>query len=228
VLARKPGPLQELAIDACRIGTERGVPASLSTNKTPHTYGDGLVGVEDDLDPNMGRWPANLVLTDPIFDGDTEGVVGGGNVKSGVAVGGAGNAASIYGTGLDRHDAGDAGYGDTGTYSRFFLVPKASRSDREPKVPGDLEASVVNTSHGDTRKPRVNGHPTVKPTDLMRHLVRLVTPQGGTVLDPFLGSGTTALAAEAEGFDWVGIEREAEYVKIAEQRLHSTQKGLGL
>ena len=62
----------------------------------------------------------------------------------------------------------------------------------------------------------------------MRHLVRLVTPQGGTVLDPFLGSGTTAIAAEAEGFEWVGIEREPEYVKIAEQRLHSTQRGLGI
>jgi len=60
----------------------------------------------------------------------------------------------------------------------------------------------------------------------MRHLVRLITPKGGTVLDPFLGSGTTALAAEAEGFEWVGIEREAEYVAIAEQRL--VKPGLGL
>ena len=60
----------------------------------------------------------------------------------------------------------------------------------------------------------------------MRHLVRLITPKGGTVLDPFLGSGTTAIAAEAEGFEWVGIEREAEYVRIAEQRL--VKPGLGL
>ena len=60
----------------------------------------------------------------------------------------------------------------------------------------------------------------------MRHLVRLITPEGGTVLDPFLGSGTTALAAEREGFAWVGIEREAEYVAIAEQRL--IKPGLGL
>ena len=62
----------------------------------------------------------------------------------------------------------------------------------------------------------------------MRHLVRLVTPQGGTVLDPFLGSGSTALAAEAEGFEWIGIEREAEYVRIAEQRLVGAPRGLGL
>lgn len=75
---------------------------------------------------------------------------------------------------------------------------------------------------------RQNHHPTVKPTDLMRHLVRLVTPAGGVVLDPFLGSGTTAIAAEMEGFAWVGIEREAEYVAIAEARLNGVQKGLGL
>jgi hypothetical protein len=62
----------------------------------------------------------------------------------------------------------------------------------------------------------------------MRHLVRLVTPPGGTVLDPFLGSGTTALAAEMEGFAWVGIEREESYVEIAEARLNGTQRGLGL
>jgi hypothetical protein len=68
----------------------------------------------------------------------------------------------------------------------------------------------------------------VKPTELMRHLVRLVTPPGGTVLDPFLGSGTTAIAAEREGFAWIGIEREAEYVAIAEARLNGTQRGLGL
>ena len=60
----------------------------------------------------------------------------------------------------------------------------------------------------------------------MRHLVRLVTPKGGTVLDPFLGSGTTALAARDEGFDFIGIEREVEYIKIAEQRL--VRPGFGL
>ena len=62
----------------------------------------------------------------------------------------------------------------------------------------------------------------------MRHLVRLVTPPGGLVLDPFLGSGTTALACEMEGFPWLGIEKEAEYIAITEARLNGTQKGLGL
>jgi DNA modification methylase len=69
------------------------------------------------------------------------------------------------------------------------------------------------------RKARANVHPTVKPIDLMRWLVRLVTPPGGTVLDPFVGSGTTGCAAVLEGFDFIGIEREAEYVEIAKARI---------
>ena len=93
---------------------------------------------------------------------------------------------------------------------------------------GLLHDPGTSSGRGSRSGPRRNTHPTVKPTDLMRHLVRLVTPKGGTVLDPFLGSGTTALAAEAEGFDWVGIEREAEYVRITEQRLVEAQRGLGL
>jgi site-specific DNA-methyltransferase (adenine-specific) len=125
---------------------------------------------------------------------------------------------------------------------RAFLIPKADRSDREP-VLGGLPTRVVNITEGHglgpvntsktgdgirENRPRANVHPTVKPTELMRHLVRLVTPAGGLVLDPFLGSGTTGLAAEMEGFPWVGIEREAEYVAIAEARLNGTQRGFGL
>jgi site-specific DNA-methyltransferase (adenine-specific) len=64
-----------------------------------------------------------------------------------------------------------------------------------------------------------NSHPTTKPVALMSWLVRMVTPPGGTVLDPFLGSGSTAVAAAGCGFEWIGIERDPEYVEIAEQRL---------
>ena len=130
---------------------------------------------------------------------------------------------------------------DDPDYTRFLIIPKAARSDREPVLGGLPVRDAASTwgdigpVEGNPRKPdnghvtrRANVHPTVKPTDLMRHLVRLVTPQGGTVLDPFLGSGTTALAAEMEGFAWVGIEREAEYVAIAEARLNGTQRGMAL
>jgi DNA modification methylase len=79
-----------------------------------------------------------------------------------------------------------------------------------------------------SRTARLNLHPTVKPIDLMRHLIRLVTPTDGLILDPFLGSGTTALAASEEGFRCIGIERELEYLEIAKGRLMATPMGLGL
>jgi DNA modification methylase len=71
----------------------------------------------------------------------------------------------------------------------------------------------------DTATPKRNHHPTVKPTALMRYLCRLVTPPGGVVLDPFMGSGSTGKAAMLEGFRFIGIEREAEYVEIARARI---------
>ena len=190
VMARKPGPLRPLAIDECRIGPPPpSVPQPAFNSPTGRTYGMKTgEGRNGEMSEASGRWPANVILTDPILDGDTPGVVGGGRASDG---------------------------GDSGTYSRFFLIAKASRSERE---------KGLSAENGE----RANHHPTVKPLDLMRHLVRLVTPAGGVVLDPFLGSGTTALAAEMEGFVWVGIEREPEYVAIAEARLNGVQTGMGL
>jgi DNA modification methylase len=127
---------------------------------------------------------------------------------------------------------------DDPDHPRFLIIPKADRSDREPVLGGLPLRDAPKFDGGDFVNPawdsdskrtqRANHHPTVKPTELMRHLVRLVTPAGGTVLDPFLGSGTTGLACELEGFPWIGIEKEAEYVAIAEARLNGTQRGLGL
>jgi site-specific DNA-methyltransferase (adenine-specific) len=84
--------------------------------------------------------------------------------------------------------------------SRFFYCPKTSKSDRNEGTD--------------------NNHPTVKPTDLMLYLIRLVTPKGGTTLDPFMGSGSTGKAAIRGGFDFIGIEREKEYLQIAESRIN--------
>jgi len=222
VMARKPGPLRELAIDACRIGTTKDVPVSPRRAPQNAAYGDlsQSRGDEPGFDPNIGRWPANVILTDPIFDGGVEGVVGGGEANRWFNGRRAQDSdAPLFGDMPLHKDAGaPTGYDDSGTYSRFFLIPKADRADREP----------VLTPDGHDRATRFTTHPTVKPTDLMRHLVRLVTPPGGTVLDPFLGSGTTAIAAEMEGFPWIGIEREAEYIAIAEARLNGVQRGLGL
>lgn len=237
VMARKPGPLRELAIDACRMPAADGKSARSghSEKSSPaHVFGpERRMHAEPD---GLGRWPANVILTDPIFDGDVAGVVGGGESGGGFGIRGrGGNVYGGYTTNMP--ETGQVvGYGDSGTYSRFFLIPKANRADREP-VLGGLPERVISVWGGEqddltpgkkSTRPRTNLHPTVKPTELMCHLVRLVTPPGGTVLDPFLGSGTTALAAEQEGFAWIGIEREAEYVAIAEARLNGTQRGLGL
>jgi DNA modification methylase len=94
---------------------------------------------------------------------------------------------------------------EVGSAARFFYCAKASKADR---------------SEGNT-------HPTVKPTDLMRYLCRLVTPPGGIVLDPFMGSGSTGKAAMLDGFRFIGIEREAEYLEIAKQRMQEPTQTQG-
>jgi DNA modification methylase len=145
-----------------------------------------------------GRWPANVILDESqAAELDRQsGVV----ASSGVYVGDGlrrseGNVAVDFG-GMSRPGTM---YCDTGGASRFFYVPKANSSER----PRD----------GDT------AHPTVKPVDLMRYLVKLVTPPGGTVLEPFAGSGTTAEACVIEGFRCIAIEMTEDYLPLITQRL---------
>ena len=140
-----------------------------------------------------GRWPANL-----IHDGSEE-VVGlfPANAGAFAPVRGSEPSKPAKNTYGEYARGGGAFHNDTGSAARFFYTAKASRDDR---------------SDGNT-------HPTVKPTDLMRYLCRLVTPSGGVVLDPFMGSGSTGKAAMLEGLEFIGIEREAAYHAIAEQRI---------
>lgn len=141
---------------------------------------------------------------------------------AGIKAGGRGNAFGEFAGGIPV-----TGFGDTGGASRFFYTAKASRSEREAGLRGDKHfaatmGSGIGAREHDPSEPRAyvrNTHPTVKPVDLMRWLVRLVTPLGGTVLDPFLGSGTTGVAALQEGCRFIGIEREAQYVEIAKARI---------
>jgi DNA modification methylase len=116
------------------------------------------------------------------------------------------------------------GHGEAGC--RIKYCAKASKADRDEGCEGLEERQTHNrkpdgnsTFERSDRQPSRNHHPTVKPTDLMRYLCRLVTPPGGVVLDPFTGSGSTGKAAMLEGFRFVGIEREAEYVAIAQARI---------
>jgi DNA modification methylase len=124
-------------------------------------------------------------------------------------------------------------YGDAGGASRFFYVAKADDADRNPTLSAAERSRIRELRRAGAPLPddlaaKVNNHPTVKPVELMRHLVRLVTPRGGIVLDPFAGSGSTGQAALEEGVRCVLIERELEYVDGIRAWRSSTQLGLGL
>jgi len=117
-----------------------------------------------------------------------------------------------------------------GSAARFFYCAKASKKDRDEGVELFTErakkGAMTNSNWSGTERfdgsplPLArNHHPTVKPTDLMRYLCRLVTHPGGIVLDPFMGSGSTGKAAVLEGFQFIGVERDEEYMKIAESRI---------
>ena len=176
-------------IDGCRVEGTKGVPSSIST-QGPLGWGTG--GDMERKQQQNGRWPANL-----IHDGSDEVAELFPETKSGSLMPGHKRGSSV--TFFDRSSkVTEKEYGgDCGSAARFFYCAKASKKDREDG----------------------NTHPTVKPTDLMAYLCRLVTPADGVVLDPFMGSGSTGKAAMREGFGFIGIEREAEYFAIAQQRV---------
>jgi hypothetical protein len=384
-MARKPGASRDLNIDAARIGTD-------STRRTvsavsPEQYGSirqraSSFAKAETHGSESGRWPANVILTDPILDGGWDGVVGGGEQRSPAPYERSVDAGNVlYGEGMGARSAGDTmqGHGDTGTYSRFFLIPDtrstalsgtmdtcptcsastaespsgtrddatssarspvppstagpsapgvsdaasrslwaetstaprpaptlpdgtpestASEAKRDPIAsdtrptetstspaplpatasPSDQPASPAaapTTSTGTTtttanrwtcghcaapattgstpQQPKASSaallpverpdygrfylqpkaptrervlsdgrrspHPTQKPEALIRHLVTLVTPPDGLVLDPFLGSGTLGVVCDGLGVRWLGIEREPEYAQWAEDRI---------
>ena len=142
-----------------------------------------------DADPK-GRFPANVM-----HDGSEEVLKGFPHTKSGkMKQHIEGGQYNVYGKMYPRDVET---IGDEGSAARFFYCAKTSKSE----------------------KGNDNTHPTVKPLKLMRYLCRLITPKGGTVLDPFMGSGSTGIAAKDEGFEFIGIEREKEYFDIAERRI---------
>lgn len=240
VLAHGTGALN---IDACRIGTgdgggrdgeesaERRYAERGSTNFAP-TPGPRGGAAE-------GRWPANVVLDETaaaMLDEQTgeraAGRFPGAQVSRPME-----NLGPVGFNGDAGGTVQDARTLDAGGASRFFYVAKASRRERNAGLEGFAERPL-NWSSGEqnpgsfqsegTHRAARNHHPTVKPVELMRWLVRMVTPPGGRVLDPFAGSGTTGIACVLEGFRFIGIEREQEYADIANARIahHSPEKGV--
>ena len=181
-----------------------------------------------------GRWPANL-----IHDGSDEVVAlfpqsaGQSGAVTGDEPTGNGFSGVVYGHGGVSKRPPATPRNDTGSAARFFYCAKADRADRNDGCE-HMARKPLNWSSGTqnpgsfqaegTDRTSPNHHPTVKPTDLMRYLCRLVTPAGGLVLDPFCGSGSTGRGAVLEGFRFIGIEREAEYIDIARARIDSARR----
>jgi site-specific DNA-methyltransferase (adenine-specific) len=176
---------------------------------------------EKSVDTPEGRFPANVMHdgSDVIVNQFPEGAKGSTAPRKRDTVG-------MFGMPNDATSE----YADEGSAARFFYCPKTSKSERHGGL-DDHETSVGANGNkwtdqdyrkGDTKPTteRKNTHPTVKPVELMKYLCRLVTPKGGTVLDPFMGSGSTGMAAKDEGFDFIGIEKEEEYFKICESRIN--------
>ncbi|WNW10092.1 DNA methyltransferase [Pseudomonas sp. DTU_2021_1001937_2_SI_NGA_ILE_001] len=182
----------------------------------------------------LGRWPANLV-----HDGSPEVVAmfpaeaGASAPVKGSEPTANGFSGSVAYSGMMGRVQG-AFHGDSGSAARFFYCAKASRKDRNEGLHSGVTPAVAtsatmrNIEDADWSARNGNHHPTVKPTDLMAYLCRLVTPAGGLVLDPFTGSGSTGKAAIREGFRFIGCELDPEYLTIARARIEHevTQQAL--
>lgn len=238
-----------LNVDASRIGYQSdtdmasATPQGKVTSKKPSDGYAKAAGVESERHeierPALqGRFPANTILG-CACESDThepECAVAMLDRQSGVLKSGKFNQASkkaensIYG----KHDS----YSDPKQYdasiggaSRFFYCAKSSKSERNAGLEGEVKEkqgarpnsadSTGKFPDHDHRPSGGNNHPTVKPIKLMEYLIRLITPSGGTILDPFCGSGSTGVAAKRLGFNFIGIEMNGEYCSIAEKRINA-------
>jgi DNA modification methylase len=249
VMARKPfkGTVADnvlkygvgaLNIDATRVGTSG--PASNRFTEGAKPFGNAAGKNYETTEPTQGRWPANVILDEEagqILDEQT------GTLTSGKSDGFEGDyTADVYGKYEKNIINPENVYGDSGGASRFFYSAKAAPKEKNAGIEKEVENDRFKTRQCTqckknvpyigscgcenaeiemvAPKPTKNTHPTVKPIDLMRYLVRLVTPKGGIVVDPFLGSGTTGIAAQLEGFDFIGIEKDLDSFEIAYERIN--------
>lgn len=236
-----------LNIDACRIGAGRPT----RTNSAEMGYGGGNLATSYRTGSESGRWPANFVLSHleecedecapdcPVAQLNAQtGSVGADSPVLGTEPSSAVKSGNILNP---RKRLRGVFYNDKGKASRFFYCAKPNRSERDaglesfPALSGGEATERADGSAG-TNNPRAgagrrggmrNPHKTVKPIGLMRWLVRLVTPPGGIVLDPFAGSGTTGCACALEDLDFVGIERDEVYVRVAELRITHWRRAAG-
>lgn len=237
-----------LNIDACRVDSDGARPLVVGDRRDGNrVYRDGLQGSKAIGETTLGRWPANLTHdgSDEVLAAFPHAP---GQIADASSSSSSRKTQNVYGAmkrgngregepSQDSDNVGAVGFrmkpgarrGDNGSAARFFYCAKASRTDRNEGLDGmpetrrsDADGMLMSDPRMDRpqqRRASANHHPTVKPTDLMRYLCRLVTPPGGIVFDPFLGSGSTGKAAVLEDFRFVGVEQSAEYADIAERRI---------
>lgn len=230
VLARKPIAEKTVAanvlkygtgainIDACRVGIEERHNPSAKQNKV---YGQ-FKGKESEGRSCSGRFPANLILDEQagaLLD-EQSGITRGCSSPS------TAKCKSIYRENQNLYQKQGPIYPESGGASRFFYCPKVSQSERnegldsfDAKTTSDGRNKPIDNAFQRGETKRKNIHPTVKPIALMEYLIKLITPESGTVLDPFLGSGSTGIAAVNLDRNFIGFELDNEYFKIAQTRL---------
>jgi site-specific DNA-methyltransferase (adenine-specific) len=243
-----------LNIDECRVGTEKLGGGTMPDMRDIGNMSKESIGIDKlsfgqntrpanriEYQEYEGRFPANI-----IHDGSEEVVDGFPNV-------GNGNNEELYNYNGKEYNNKDksmfngdkpkapSNYNDNGTASRFFYTAKASKKDRDEGLLGfaikeingggggignyEHDVNSASGKYGSEKAPKRNIHPTVKPTDLMQYLIRLIAPKGATVLDLFMGSGSTGKAAMIENverdanYHFIGIDRTEEYMPIAEARI---------
>jgi DNA modification methylase len=220
-----------LNINGCRVATDDKLSCSTSAPyANDRTWNASITPGIERVQNAQGRWPANL-----IHDGSDE-VVGlfptttSGAMKSGTQRAAQDQPGSVcYGT-FGGNATTKPIEASSGSAARFFYCAKASKRDRDEGLEGFVLQAPIHGRADQTgnnkslhvsssKSERANTHPTVKPTDLMRYLCRLVTQPGGVVLDPFMGSGSTGKAAMLEGFQFIGCELSPEYMEIARARI---------
>ena len=226
-------------IDGCRVGTEDKLQVLKNkgnknifdnSRKEPVSKGKKI----EFINSGLGRFPANLIQdgSDEVIGLFPDTKSGGGNKANKKPLN---RQSQVFET-VDNSQWNQ----NFGSAARFFYCAKASKAERNKGLEGlpDREMYVADNDHGNLghyiimkaggkigdKQITKNNHPTVKPISLMRYLCRLITPKGGTVLDCFAGSGSTGVACKLEGFDFIGIEKDSEYAKIAEARIKAWKK----
>lgn len=238
-----------LNIDACRVSALDATALAKSWDRatTVDMRGGNYVGGKSGGKPmtaeasKLGRWPANLIHDGseevleafPDAPGQLAAASNSDTQRAGQNVYGNMKRGRGHEASADSANAGVVGFSmkpgarrmDCGSAARFFYCAKASRTDRNAGTAIDgqavvqKDATMREVEQADWGIRNGNHHPTVKPTDLMAYLCRLVTPAGGTVLDPFMGSGSTGKAAVREGFYFIGYEIDEQYAAIASDRI---------